>query len=228
MSREKQNALTMKNYLKLFAAILLIAFTTQSYAQSFGVKAGLNLSNMVIKNDDDSMDDIKMNLGFNLGVTAEFPITDLFSFETGLMLNTKGFKINEKDELLGETIELNIKTNIFYLDIPLTAKIGFDAGGTKIYALAGPYVGFALMGKVKGEVTYMGETETESENVEFGSDDDQAKRLDYGLLIGAGAEFGKISVGATYGLGMANMSNYSDNGYKENHRVISISLGYKF
>jgi len=174
------------------------------------------------------MDDLKMNLGFNLGVTAEFPITDLFSFETGLMLNTKGFKINEEEELLGETMELKVKTNIFYLDIPLTAKIGFDADGAKIYAIAGPYVGFALMGKVKAEATFMGETETETETLEFGSDDDQAKRLDYGLLIGAGAEFGKITFGATYGLGMANMSNYSDNGYKENHRVISISVGYRF
>lgn len=85
----------MKNFINLFAIILLIAFTTQSYAQKFGVKAGVNLSNMSIDAFDEGID-TKTNLGFNVGVTVEFPITDLFSFETGLMLNTKGFSITEE------------------------------------------------------------------------------------------------------------------------------------
>ena len=216
----------MKNFLKLFAVILVITFTTESFAQNFGVKAGLNLSNMVIKGDDYSVANPKMNLGFNLGVTAEFPINPMFSFETGLMLNTKGFKIDET--ILGETVEAKAKTNIFYLDIPLTAKIGFDVGGTKIYALVGPYVGFGLSGKVKGEGTILGITVNTTEEVKFGSKNDEIKRLDYGLLFGAGVEFGHITLGASYGLGLANISNYSDNGHKENHRVTSISVGYKF
>lgn len=218
----------MKNFLKLFAAILVLTMATESIAQNFGVKAGLNLSNMVIKDNDDSMEDLKMNLGFHIGATAEFPINDMFTFETGLILNTKGFKISEEEDFFGETMELDIKANIYYLDIPLTAKLGFDAGGAKVYALAGPYVGFGLSGKMKTEMTLAGETESETDDLEFGSDDDQSKRLDYGLLIGAGVEFGQISVGASYGLGLASMSNNSENGYKESHRVISISLGYKF
>jgi hypothetical protein len=127
----------MKNFLKLFAVILLIAFSIELFAQNFGVKAGLNLSEMVIKDDDMSIHGLKTNLGFNLGVTAEFPITTMFSFETGLMLNTKGFRIIEKVTILQQTMELKAKKNIFYLDIPLTAKLGFDVGGARIYALAG-------------------------------------------------------------------------------------------
>ncbi|HDP74446.1 MAG TPA: PorT family protein [Bacteroidales bacterium] len=215
----------MKNFLKLFAVILVLSMATESFAQNFGVKAGLNLSNMVIEN---CLEDLKMNLGFNLGVTAEIPINDMFAFETGLMLNTKGFRISEEGEILGETMGSKVKINIYYLDIPLTTKVDFDAGGAKAFVIAGPYVGFALSGKAKTEVSDAGETERHTQSIEFGSDDDQAKRLDYGLLIGAGAEFGQISVGANYGLGLASMSNYSDNGDKESHRVISISVGYKF
>ncbi len=214
----------MKNFLKLFAAILVLTMATESFAQNFGVKAGLNLSNMVIKDNDNSEDDLKMNLGFNIGATAEFPINDMFAFETGLMLNTKGFRISEEEE----GVEYKAKYNIFYLDIPLTAKVGFDAGGNKAFVIAGPYVGFALSGKYKSEFSSDGESLSDSQSVEFGSDEDQQKRLDYGLLIGAGAEFGQISVGANYGLGLASMSNDSENGYKESHRVISISVGYKF
>jgi hypothetical protein len=182
----------MKNFLKLFAVIIVIAFTTESYAQTFGIKAGANLSNMSIDAFDEGMD-TKTNLGFNVGVTAEFPITDLFSFETGLMLNTKGFRINE--EAFGVTI-LDLKANVFYLDIPLTAKASFDVGGAKLYALAGPYVAAGLFGKMKMESDLDPDDDID-EDIEFGSDDDQWKRLDYGVLVGAGVEFGKISVGAT-------------------------------
>lgn len=63
------------------------------FAQNFGVKAGLNLSNMLVKNDYRTYsDDFKMNPGFYVGATAEFPLSDLLSFETGLLLSTKDSK----------------------------------------------------------------------------------------------------------------------------------------
>jgi hypothetical protein len=32
-----------------------------------------------------------MKTGFHIGATAEFPLTEIFSLETGLLLSTKGF-----------------------------------------------------------------------------------------------------------------------------------------
>jgi outer membrane protein W len=202
---------------------------TESYAQTFGVKGGLNLANWLVKDDVDTYsDDFKMALGLNLGVTAEFPINDMLSFETGLMFNTKGFAMKESMDFFGETMEIKSKTTLNYIDIPLTVKATFAAGSSNIFALAGPYVGIGLSGKTKATVTYGGESETDTEDMEFGSEDDQMKRLDYGLIIGAGVDFGTISVGASYGLGLGNLVNNPEDGSKVNNRVISISVGYKF
>lgn len=221
----------MKYIVKLF--VVLIAFTmatNELFAQNFGLKGGLNLSTMLIKDDDTYIDDFKMKPGFNIGATAEFPLAEMISFETGLLLSTKGFKISEEETFMGETIEMEGKMNLLYLDIPLTAKATFDLGGAKIYGVFGPYLGIGLIGKIKSETTYDGETETDEEDIEWGSDEDESdlKRLDFGLTMGAGVEINFIQIGLTYGLGLANISPYTDGGSKINNRVLGLSVGYKF
>ncbi len=206
---------------------IVITMATASYAQTFGVKAGLNLSNMSITNDDGwtDFDDTKMNPGFHLGGIVEFPISEMFSFDTGLLLSTKGFKINEKED----NYEDNIKMNLFYLDIPLTAKASFDMGSTKIYGVLGPYLGIGLNGKIKYEYGYMGDTETDEVEIKWGSgDEDDLKRLDFGLTMGAGLEINSIIFELSYDLGLANIVTISDDSFTINNRVLKISVGYKF
>lgn len=219
----------MKNLLKLLIVVIGFTMTTESYAQTFGVKAGLNLSNMLVEDDDDTYsDDFKVNPGFHVGATAEFPITELFSFETGLLLSTKGFKVSEEETFMGETVKYESKLNLIYLDIPLTAKASFDLGGARIYGVFGPYIGMGLSGKSKFEITAMGETETDEEDIKWGSDEDDFKRLDLGLTMGAGVEISSIQIGLSYGLGLANISTNADGGSKISNRVLGISVGYKF
>ena len=222
---------TMKNLLKLLIVVIGFTMTTGSYAQTFGVKAGLNLSNMLVEDDDDTYsDDFKVNPGFHVGATAEFPITELFSFETGLLLSTKGVKVSEEETFMGETVKYDQILNLIYLDIPLTAKASFDLGGARIYGVFGPYIGMGLSGKSKFEITAMGETETDEEDIKWGSDEDEddLKRLDLGLTMGAGVEISSIQIGLSYGLGLANISTYTDGGSKISNRVLGISVGYKF
>ncbi|MDP3359679.1 MAG: porin family protein [Lutibacter sp.] len=198
---------------------MLLTLATESFAQQFGIKAGLNLSNMLMKDDDDTYsDDFKMNPGFHIGPTMELPINETVSFETGLLLSTKGYK----ETFDGDTD----KYNLLYLDIPLTAKATIDIGGSKIYGIFGPYIGIGLSGKAK----YEEDGESFEEDIKFGSDEDEddLKRLDYGLTIGAGMEFNAIQIGLSYGLGLANISTYTDGGAKISNRVLGISLGYKF
>lgn len=221
----------MKNLMKLLIVGIAFIMATESYAQTFGVKAGLNLSNMLAKDDDDTYsDDYKMNPGFNIGATAEFPITEMFSFETGLLLSTKGFKISEEETFMGETWKFEGEMNLFYLDIPLTAKASFNLGGAKIYGVFGPYIGMGISGKNKVEFTAMGETETDEKDIKWGSDEDEddLKRFDFGLTMSAGIEISSIQFGLSYGLGLANISPYTDGGTKFSNRVLGISIGYKF
>jgi hypothetical protein len=228
----------MKNVGKLLLVVMILSWGLKSFAQPiFGVKAGLNLSNMLQKDDQETYSkDFKMRPGFHVGPTAEFQINDMFAFETGLLLSTKGYNYDESgtEEIMGISATYSSKghLSLLYLDIPLTAKAVFDMNGTKLYGLFGPYVGLGLSGKHKDETTstVMGQTQTENTDgdVSFGSGDDDIKPLDLGLQIGAGIELEKIQIGLAYNLGMANLAQSSDGGYKMNNRVLALSLGYKF
>lgn len=208
----------MKNLMKLFVVVIALTISTGSVAQEFGIKAGLNLANMLVKDDDETYsDDLDMKPGFHLGVTAEFPIADMFSFETGLLFSQKGYKFELN--MFGESWEYTLTLN--YLEIPLQGKLNYDLGGAILYGQLGPYVGIGLTGKFKFD--------DEEEDVEWGSDEEEHdfKRLDFGLSVGAGVQISNFTIGASYGLGLMNISPYSDDGYKENNRVIGISIGYK-
>jgi hypothetical protein len=115
--------------------------------------------------------------------------------------------------------------NLLYADIPVLLKGGPTLGVVKIFGAAGPYIGIGLTGKAVTDIA----GQKDSESIEWG-DGDQAdfKRLDYGAKFGVGAEFSGFTFGAYYALGLANLAVATDGGYKESHRVISFSVGYKF
>lgn len=217
----------LKNYLSL---IVLLIITTASYAQIFGIKAGVNLSTMSLKdNNGNYSDDFKMNPGFHVGVTGEFPLTEMFSFETGLLLTTKGFKINQVEDIpLGPTTETKAKMNLLYLDIPITAKASLDVGGVEIYGVFGPYLGMGLSGKDKYEITEEGETRTGENNISWGTGVNDYKRLDYGLTAGSGVKIESIQIGLFYSLGLANISHKSVNDSKFSNRILGITVDYRF
>ncbi|ARV05992.1 hypothetical protein BTO04_04425 [Polaribacter sp. SA4-10] len=222
----------MRNLVKLFLVVIAITMTTDAlYAQKFGIKAGFNLSNMLAKDNEETYsDDFKMKPGFHIGATVEFPLTEMFSFETGLLLSTKGLKSSYEETFAGETYKEESQLNLLYPDIPLTAKASFDMGSGKIYGLFGPYLGVGLSGKSKYESSYDDETESSEEDIEWGSNEDESdlKRMDFGLTMGAGVELNPIQIGLTYTLGLANISPHTDGGTKIKNRVLGISLGYRF
>lgn len=218
----------MRNLMNLLLIFTALAITTGVFAQSIGIKAGLNLSTMLVKDDDDTYsNDFILNPGFHAGVVGEIPFGDVFAVEPGLFLTTKGYKIDEK--ILDMTIKGNI--NPMYIELPVNGKFSFDLGGVRIYLAAGPYVGYGIGGKYKTEMTNeSGNKETEEQDIQWGSDEakDDFKNLDYGVTAGAGIEISGMTVGFSYGYGLANISPYTHHGYIVNNRVMGISAGYKF
>ena len=222
----------MKNLEKILIVVFIAILASESFAQTYGIKAGLNLSNLIMKAGGETWsDDFKMNPGFHVGPTAEFPISEVFSFETAFLLSTKGFRISEKETFQDETFEYKTKCNLLYLDVPLNAKASFRVSEkASIYGVLGPYLGIGLTGKTKNENSYNGEKHKEEEDIKWGSDEenDFLKRLDYGLTFGAGVDFKSIQFGMSYGLGLANISTYTDDDVKIKNRVLGISVGYRF
>lgn len=211
----------MKNIFRIFVlTFMFIAINGNLSAQKLYVKGGLNFSNMLFKADDETLsDDFKSRTAYHVGLAAEFPISKIYSFETGLLLSAKGFKMSEGD--------FESKMNLTYLDIPLTAKATFDVGSVKVFGLFGPYVGIGLSGKSKFTEND-GENETIEKDVNWGSDDDSdMKRLDFGLTAGAGIEIKAFQIGLNYSLGLANLNPESDDMTLKN-RVLGISVAYRF
>jgi hypothetical protein len=211
----------MKNLSKVMVFCLLTLFSVQSFAQKIGIQGGINLANMLVKDDETTYsDEFKMNLGFNGGVTFEVGFGKLLGLEAGLIAESKGFKW-EFDIL---DTKVSTKANLLYLDVPVLLKVGPSFGSAKVFVAAGPYVGFGLTGKLVAEA----EGESDKQDVEWGdTDESDFKRLDYGAKFGAGAEVMGFTIGAYYALGLANLSPVTEGGAKINNKVLSICVGYK-
>ena len=222
----------MKHIVKLFALMFVLSLAGQVHAQSIHLKGGLNLASMNFDNEWFDDDDISWKAGFIAGATVEFPITTMLSLETGMLFASKGYKSEYEESFpeWNEEYSAEETVSLLYVDIPITAKALFNVGDIDIFLTAGPYVGIGITGTYKAEWkdTWNGHTDSGSieEDIEWGSgDDDDLKRLDFGLLVGAGVEFGSLTVGAAYGMGLANISPHDV--VDINNKTISITLGYK-
>ena len=70
----------MKNLSKALAVLMFCLLSAGTFAQTFGVKAGLNLSNMIAKDDDDNYDDdYKIRPGFHIGGYMDYALSDMLS-----------------------------------------------------------------------------------------------------------------------------------------------------
>lgn len=211
----------MKKAHKIIALVAIMAMGMGSaHAQlSLGVKGGFNLSKMLYTSGNTTVASDWLP-GFNAGLMVELGLTDMFTVEVDALLSRKGFK---SKEFFGYTDHVY---SPFYLDVPVNFKAYFDLGlGLRLYAQAGPYVGFGLFGNTK----YITGGTTTKRKLNFGSENgNDLKMLDYGADVGAGVEFGKIQIGLMYWQGLANVAVNSVGDSKQQHRVLSLELGYKF
>ena len=207
----------MKNLTRTLLIVALFSFSASVFAQTIGIKAGLNLANTSMKFGGEDVEDLKMRTAWHLGAVVAFPLSDLITLEPGLLISSKGTKIDEEG--------FKMTASPLYVDIPINFKFGGDVGGAKIYGLAGPYIGIGVAGKSKTEIEGQDDVE---ESIEWGSDEEKSdmKRLDYGLGFGAGAEFGAIGVEVSYQLGLANLVPGGDGDNSMKNRNIMISVAY--
>lgn len=191
-------------------------FSPESYSQTFGLNAGLNLSNVVSKND---VSEYNLQTGFHAGVIADIPINRALAFETGLGVSTKGYRQSAKIQFL----ELHDNIRSYYLEVPLALKAFFEIPTMTFSFLAGPYLAIGFYGSDKGNSNSNGTISSWSEKINWEA---QFKRLDYGLIVGPGIQVKHLLVNISYGWGLANISPFSS--MKLHNRVAAFTVGYKF
>ena len=117
------------------------------------------------------------NLGFHFGLDYETMLGSSMTFTPGLLYSGKGAKDDASD----------VASNLSYLEIPL--DLGF-AFGEAFSVKVGPYLGFLMSAKA-GDLDLK----------------EAYNSLDFGLNLGLNYDVQQFTVGAGYGLGLANVAD---------------------
>jgi hypothetical protein len=182
----------MKNQIKAISlAVLTMALFVVSnpassqevtrHSPTFGIKGGINLTNLYV----DNVTDENMKVGANVGIYAKLPVATGFSIQPEIAYSMKGTQTTYNN-VFGSG---KYRFNLDYLEVPVAAVINV-AKNFNIHA--GPYVAFLLSAKVKdvdANGTVNGVTQLNSNNF---------KSTDWGLFGGVGFDIGGATLGARY------------------------------
>lgn len=122
----------MKTIQSLLLAFILFAVSQSTFAQSFGIRAGMNFSNAT----EGNLPKISNNNGYYVGLYKEVPLIDKLLFiQPEVQFSKQGFKTILSD------IDLN------YIQVPILAKLY----ALKIVSIeTGPQFGFKVSDKISG------------------------------------------------------------------------------
>lgn len=209
----------------LFAVAGLLAFSTMSFAQkasagdfNVGITVGGGLSNVRVENKSDSQKPIANIQG---GLVFDYAFVDNMFLEGGVTFQRKGCKY--KTEVGSYTSKTT--SNMFYVEIPVTYNYRINIGDFGLIPQAGPYVGIGVGGKSKHTSDIPMDVTDGTKTDVFG--DNGAKRLDFGLRLGAGLAFTdnmKLTLG--YDLGLLDNHRGDNIDYKNKNGVFFGTLTF--
>ncbi len=180
---------------------------------SFGVKAGVNFANL-----DFSGDEVDVNFDQRMGLVAG-------AFVLVPMSATVGVQIEGLYSQKGATFEgegFTIKNELDSFDVPVLLRYTVPSStSTSFHLFAGPSFGFKL------SANEIEEFEGTEEEIDIS---DEVAGFDFGLVLGAGVEFGKFVIDGRYTHGFTNLNDSPEDGdtLKVKSRVFSIMAGFRF
>ncbi len=167
-------------YLLILALVAWMAVPAQAQFK-WGIKGGANISSIHFSDLPEIFSTDNLT-GFHIGPTIELmaPFVGL-GFDASILYSQTGMEIGTQ----------KIKSD--YLNVPVNLKWKIGIPAVKVFAAAGPYIGFRLGGGKIWDVII---------------DEVQSKSFSAGLNLGAGVELIQhLQISATYQLGLTD--NYS-------------------
>ena len=192
----------MKKNIQLIAALALVfgisssnlqAQTNDSSSSSksgaqFGVKGGVNFSNLYTENVEDN----NVLTSFNVGVFASFPITNSIAIQPELLYSRKGAELVYNNAFA----EGSAKFKLNYIEVPALLKFNLTEN---LNIHAGPYFAYLIDAQVKNE------SDNGIFDFEESYDNDDFNKFDMGLSGGIGFDFNSFGIGARYNYGLTNV-----------------------
>lgn len=206
-----------KLILSVFVALATILALN---AQNFGIRAGVNFAS--ITGDLDDFASMDTRTSFNVGVVAEFEISDEFYFQPELLYSGQGAKYKFDEPSVNYLMEGTLKLD--YLNIPLMAKYYLAEG----FSLeAGPQIGFLLSAKDDWEENDDGVKDSGEDDIK-----EDFKSVDFSLNVGLGYKLESgLNFGARYNFGLSNINDTEEVDivdFDMKNGVFQIFLGYNF
>lgn len=174
----------------LAVALFLISNTIQAQDDKqarFGIKGGINLSNLYI----DDVNDEKAKLGLHAGLWMKAPVGEFFAIQPELIWSSKGTRIGSYNNI-PFTQDGDIRFNLNYIDLPVLASLTLGP----ISLQAGPYISYLFNANVKN----LKEDLTTSNVVSL--DEEDFQRFDYGLAGGIAVDIKGFQLGGRYNYGL--------------------------
>lgn len=189
--------------LAVLTGLLLLFFTAAEAQNAFGIRGGLNASNISF----DNLPSKKERLGFHIGVFGNVPmVADFLSLQPELSFSTKGTAF----EYLNERRTLNMN----YVDflMPVAFKLG------SVDLQLGPFVSFLT---TTPDYTVYNENRIVI---------DAFKKFDAGLTGGLTFHINHVLIGIRYNQGLADVTKDDSRLLlgKGKSAVGQVSLGYRF
>ncbi|MFA5817117.1 MAG: porin family protein [Bacteroidales bacterium] len=188
----------MKKSIILITISLLLIFITHTPCEArklqerntpcFGIKGGVNFSNLYTKDASNA----KMLTGFNLGMFGKLPITKHIAVQPELYFTTKGAEVAYNSLFVNGTARFHLN----YVEVPLLIVVNIT---DNFNIQVGPYGSYMISGIVKNE------SNINLFNFEQNIDTHDYNRFDAGIAVGAGIDIGAISLGARYYYGLTNV-----------------------
>jgi len=226
---------------RIVLTIIALSLIITINAQKVGAKLGVNLSGVNTSTQISPEEVTKLLPGICGGFVFDYT-PDHIGIVAEALYSQKGYNVKAKSKLNDGTtdVETNFSLHLNYIEVPLMLKIKFGHA----FIVAGPYMAYAMDGKEIVTMTVDGKKLLEEQmeeqgqrpsndvfkGAEFNGDNVTFSRTDYGINIGAGAEFLMFFAEARYGLGLSNVSNFENmpsDMFTKNY-TITLSVGMKF
>ena len=190
--------------------------TETSLSPKFGVKGGVNLSNLYV----DDVEDENMKVGLNLGLYGKIPIGKGFSIQPELIFSSKGAKLTYNNALMGKG---EYRFNLNYVELPVLGVINL---AKNLNLHAGGYVSYLAAANIKD----LEDDGTISNIKDLNADN--FNRFDYGLVGGLGVDVENFTIGARYNYGLNEIgksgSLSGDLTKNSKNSVIAVYVGFGF
>ncbi|WP_165933497.1 porin family protein [Arundinibacter roseus] len=215
--------------------IFIVSFVSLAQAQwSVGLRGGAYVGSVSTPELISAITpDLKWSPGLQVALFAENELSNHVAFRPELVFSQKGFMVREGTDLnLGNfPVALGIKSSyrVSYVEAPLLLKVAAGNELVKLYAIAGPSVGYATHAQLVTRPQAVIEFRPIRTNVSL--DALGYNRFEFSAVGGAGLSFkagaGELMLEARYQQGISRVVSVPLLQTNVRNQGVIMSLGYK-